>query len=119
MNIENPMSASIHTINPENYREEVISESKIVLLLCMPRDDTFPQQRRIVEEIARRYSNALKVVLPDEAFIEVFKRDLHITGTPTILILNRGKEISRVLGMTDGRTLNEIVLDAIGDRRNE
>ena len=113
------MSASIHIIYPENYREEVISEARIVLLLCMPHDDAFPQQRRIIEEIARRYSEALKVVLPDEAFIEVFKRDLHITGTPTILILNRGKEISRVLGITDDRSLNEIILEAIGNRKHE
>ena len=67
------MVSLIQTIRPENFWDEVISEPKIVLLLCMPHDDAFPRQQRVLEEIAGIYRERIKVVLPEEAFIEVFK----------------------------------------------
>lgn len=107
------MISLIHTISPENFRDEVFSESKIVLLLCMPHDDAFPRQQRMLEEIACIYRERLKVVLPEEAFIEVFKKNLNIIGTPTFLILKRGEEIARVWGETEREPLIQILLDTV------
>ena len=107
------MGSLIHTIRPETFRNEVISESKIVLLLCMPHDDAFPRQQRMLEEIAGIYGERIKVVLPEEAFIDVFKKNLNIVGTPTFLILKRGEEIARVWGETDREPLIQILRDAV------
>ena len=107
------MVSLIHTIRPETFRDEVIAESKVVLLLCMPHDDAFPQQRRMLEEIAGIYQERIKVVLPEEAFFEVFKRNLNIVGTPTFLILKRGEEIARVWGETDREALIQILLETV------
>ncbi|MRR18013.1 MAG: hypothetical protein EG826_16315 [Deltaproteobacteria bacterium] len=101
----------IHAIRPETYGDEVIGESKIVLLLCMPHDEAFPRQEKVLEEIAGIYRERIKVVLPEEAFLEVFKKNLHIVGTPTFLILKQGKEIARVWGESDRETLIQAVRD--------
>jgi len=101
----------IYTVRPETFGEEVISESKIVLLLCMPHDEAFPRQQSILEELARIYPEKIKVVLPEEAFIEVFKKNLNVIGTPTFLILKKGKEIARIWGESDRETLIQILLD--------
>ena len=102
----------IQKIKPENFREEVVIEPRLVLLLCMPQDDEFPQQRKIVEEIAGLYHEKLKVVIPEEAFLTTFKRDFKVTGTPTFLILRRGVEIARLLGVTDREPLIEAILES-------
>ncbi len=78
----------------------------------MPQDDEFPKQRKIVEEVAELYREKLKVVLPEEAFLATFKRDFKVTGTPTFLILRKGVEIGRILGVTDREPLIEAILES-------
>ena len=106
------MAPLIHKIRPENFRDEVVVEPRLVLLLCMPQDDEFPQQRKIVEEIAGLYREKLKVVLPEEVFLSTFIRDFKVTGTPTFLILRGGVEIARVLGVTDREPLIEAIVES-------
>ncbi len=109
----------IHTVRPETFWDEVISESKIVLLLCMPHDEGFPRQQRVLEEIAQLYKEKIKVVLPEEAFLDAFKKNLNVVGTPTFLILKRGKEIARVWGESDRETLIQILVDTVRKVLNE
>jgi hypothetical protein len=106
------MASFIHSVCPETFQDEVMSESRMVLLLCMPHDDEFLRQRRIIEEVAEIFGNKLKVVLPEEAFIEVFKKTLHIVGTPTFLLFNQGKEIARILGVSDRDPLIDVIREA-------
>ena len=90
----------------------MVLEPRLVLLLCMPKDDVFSQQRKIIEEIAGLYREKLKVVLPEEDFLATFKGDFKITGTPTFLILRRGIEIARVLGVTEREPLIEAIVES-------
>lgn len=112
------MVSLIHQIRSENYIKEVANERKTVLLLCMTRDDEFHWQMQIVENIARRYLNKLKVVLLDEHSMEASKKDLGIAGTPTFLILKKGKEISRLLGMSDLALLRKFIDQAMLETKN-
>jgi len=99
----------VQLIRPQNFQQHVMAEKKIVLFLCMPRDDAFYHQMKIVEEIARLYSRELKVVLPEESFIDVFKEDYSIVGTPTFLVLKNGREVARSLGVADLDALKKLV----------
>lgn len=105
------MVSLIHMIRPETFGDEVISESKLVLLMCMPHDEAFPRQQRVLEEIAGIYREKIKVVLPEEAFLEVFKKNLNVVGTPTFLILKSGKEIAQVWGESDREALIQILME--------
>lgn len=67
----------------------------------------------MLEEVAGIYRDKLKVVLLEEAFIEVFKSNLRIAGTPTFIMMKRGEEIARVLGITDREALIEIILATV------
>ena len=103
------METLIRLIRPENFEQEVVTEKKPVLLLCMPRDEEFPNQLKVIENIARRYSEELKVGLLQEEFIEAFKKNYEILGTPTFLILVEGKERRRWLGLADQETLTDLI----------
>ncbi len=49
------MGTSVDLIRSENFEREVFAEKKPVLLLCMPRDEEFPQQLKLMEDIAAKY----------------------------------------------------------------
>ena len=103
------METLIRLIRPENFEQEVVTEKKPVPLLCMPRDEEFPNQLKVIENIARKYSEELKVGLLQEEFIEAFKKNYEILGTPTFLILVEGKERRRWLGLANHRMLTTLI----------
>lgn len=98
-------------IQPENFEQEVKAEKKPLLVLCMPQDDQFPQQMKIVEEIAVRHGPKLKVGLVQEDYIETFKQNYGFWGTPTFLILVEGQEKGRMLGLADQEMLTDLILN--------
>ena len=107
------MRGLIPWVRPDNFADEVLSLTKPVLLLCMPRGDDFPSQMSLLEDIAARHGLGLKVGLLAEEFIETFKKKLDISGTPTFLIFSEGKEKNRMLGLADAQTLESFVLGTI------
>jgi len=109
------MSALVHFITPDNFIEKVISEERPMLLLCMPRDDDFPSQLRLVQVIAGQHESWLKVGLLVDAFLDSFKINLCVAGTPTFLVFHGGKEKGRMLGLVDHRGLEEFVLEILAD----
>ncbi len=103
------MDALVRLIRSENFEKEVVAENKPVLLLCMPWDGEFPKQLDLIEKIARRHSQNIKVGLLQEEFIEAFRRNYTVLGTPTYLVLVEGKEIKRHLGIADHETLTAFI----------
>jgi hypothetical protein len=104
------MGTLVRLIRPENFEREVIGEKKPVLLLCMPRDEEFPKQFKVLEDIATKYSQELKVGVLEEGLIEAFKKNYSVIGTPTFLLLVEGKERGRMLGLADQEMLTDLVL---------
>jgi hypothetical protein len=103
------MKGLVNLIRPEDFEREVIGEKKPVLLLCMHRDEEFPNQLKVIEAIASKYSDELKVGLLEEEFIDAFKKNYGVIGTPTFLILVEGKERGRMLGLADQKMLTDLI----------
>ncbi len=103
------MRTSVSLIRSENFQREVFAEKRPVLILCMPRDDEFPQQLKVMEDIATKYGQELKVGVLEEGLIEVFKKDYSVVGTPTFLLLVEGKERARMLGLADQEMLMNLI----------
>lgn len=101
----------ILSIGEDNFEAVVICEKRPVLLLCMPHDDQFNEQIKVVKETVSKYEGSLKVGLLDESFIGPFKKRYHVPGTPTYLILQEGKEKSRLLGLIDEQMLLALIRD--------
>ncbi len=99
----------IKLIRPENFAQEVTAEKKPVLLLIMPWDDQFPQQLRLLEDIAGRHTEELKVGVLHQESIETFKRSYGVSGTPIFMILVEGKERGRILGLADQEMLTNLI----------
>jgi thioredoxin-like negative regulator of GroEL len=103
------MESWICSIRPENFTEEVILEKRPVLLICLARDDSFSTQLPVLQDIAEQYGSKLKVGLLAQDSMETFKKRLRIAGTPTFLLMMKGKEINRILGVSDREVLTELI----------
>ena len=103
------METLVRFIRPENFGQEVISEKRPVLVLCMPRDDEFPKQLKVIQNIAAEYRQELKVGILAEEFIEAFKKSYSVVGTPTFLLMVEGKERARMLGLADREMLMNLI----------
>lgn len=103
------MESRVRLILPENFSREVLLETRPVLLVCMMLDDNYVRQMTVLENAAQKYEKELKVGLLAPDSTELFKRRLQIAGTPTLLLMKNGTEISRILGVTDERTLNNLI----------
>jgi thioredoxin-like negative regulator of GroEL len=103
------MKTFVREIRPQNFEQEVVLEKRPVLLLCMPRDEEFFKQVEVLEDVAEMHGQALKVGVVEDEFIECFREDLGIRGTPTFLILVQGKERGRMLGLADPARLTDFI----------
>lgn len=103
------METLVTFIRAENFEREVIGEKKPVLLLCMPRDEEFPKQLKVLEDIATAYIQKLKIGILEEGVIEAFKKSYGVIGTPTFLLLVEGKERARMLGLADREMLTGLI----------
>ena len=102
-------SAVVRLIHLDNFEQEFVSEEKPLLVLCMPQSEEFASQIELLESIGARYGEELIVGVLDENSIEAFKRNYSFAGTPTFLILVKGKERGRMLGLADQDTLTKLV----------
>ncbi len=96
---------SVCLITSENDFEEIVSGEKPVVLLCMQCNEQFPRQLRILEAFAGRYGGQFKVGLMTGGLPEHFRKTMNISGTPTFLLMKNGKEVNRMLGITDQEAL--------------
>ena len=96
---------SVCLITPDNFFQEVVSEQKPVLILCMPFNEQFPSQLRIMEDLARLYPHRFKVGIFKQACLKIFKENMKICGTPTYLMMLHGQEINRMIGIADHKSL--------------
>ena len=63
----------------------------------------------VLREIAEKYEKVIKVGLLAQDSVEICKKKLQIIGTPTFLLMKEGKEIGRVLGVSDQETLTHLL----------
>ena len=103
------MKPWVCSIRPENFTQEVVLEKKPVLLICMAHDDIFSKQLKVLQNVAEKYDKELKVGLLAEDALETFKKKLAIFGTPTFLLMLEGKEVSRILGVSEEEAISNLV----------
>lgn len=103
------MENLVYSMRPENFTQDVLLETKPVLLVCMAKDDSYARQMKALQNIAQRYKKELKVGLLAQDSMEIFKKRLQIIGTPTFLLMWEGQELSRILGVTDEETLTNLI----------
>jgi thioredoxin 1 len=97
---------NIIEINKGNFNKEVLKSNLPVLVdywaqWCMPCKTMAP----IIEEIAKEYSNKIKVAKVNVDEDATLATKYGITSIPTFLFFKDGKEISRIVGVVPKKKL--------------
>jgi hypothetical protein len=58
-----------------------------------------------MEDLARLYPRRFKAGIFKQACLEIFKESMKICGTPTYLMMLHGREINRMIGIADRKSL--------------
>ena len=103
----------ITSIRYNNFEAAVVEEKRPVLLAHLNRYFEFEEQVEVLESISEKYSEILKVCLISEDFIRMFSWMHGIKGAPTFIIFHEGKEIKRMLGKADRKTLTAFILQTL------
>lgn len=108
----------IKLIKLKEFDEEICSEGRPVLILCVRRDYQFSSQtdliRNLLERADQGCSIALKVCLMDEESPEEFNDRLDLQGSPAFLLYENGKEKDRLLGVADEARLKGFLRNSLG-----
>ncbi|MBB5173740.1 thioredoxin family protein [Texcoconibacillus texcoconensis] len=86
-------------VNKENFDQEVLNSNRPVVVdvwgpNCQPCLNLFPD----VEELAKDYENAVKVVKLNSAENRRLCIDLRVMGLPAFLLFKDGTEVKRISG---------------------
>ena len=89
----------IVNLNSENFKQEVLEESKTVLIdfwaeWCMPCKMMAP----VVDEIAKERESDLKVAKVNIDENEDLAMEYNVMSIPTFIIIKQGKEVARTIG---------------------
>ncbi|NLN38865.1 MAG: thioredoxin family protein [Smithella sp.] len=106
------MNLKIEVVGEGNFQTALARQKQPVLVMCMPRDDRFEAQRDALTAVVGKYNSLLAAVVIDEQFIAAFKREYKVSGTPTFVLLEGGREIGRVLGLADESMLEKMIEEA-------
>lgn len=90
-----------------NFAHEVLLADTPVLLLCMPRNESFSEQAEIIDFVSSNYGDDIKAYVVAEEFINQFCREYDVKGTPIFLLFSGGIEVERILGCIDRQTVSK------------
>ena len=86
-------------VNKENFDAEVLS-SEIPVLVDFYSDSCIPCKKiaPVLSKLESEYADRLKIVKLNVTFDEELAVKYNIEATPTLLLLNKGDEVSRLKG---------------------
>ena len=86
-------------VNGENFEAEVLS-SEIPVLVDFYSDSCIPCKKiaPVLSKLESEYADKLKIVKVNAAFDDELVEKYDIEATPTLVLLNRGNEVSRLKG---------------------
>ncbi|MBE5961421.1 MAG: thioredoxin [Lachnospiraceae bacterium] len=97
-------------ISSENFKEEVLKESKTVVLdffakWCMPCRMISP----IIEEISDEMNDTVKVCKIDVDEAPDLARQYRVLSIPTVLVVKGGEEVKRSIGFVPKKEIADMI----------
>jgi thiol-disulfide isomerase/thioredoxin len=99
----------VKTIEPQAFDVELRGGGVPLLVAFLKRNERFSDQVGVLEATCRRCGGSLRCFLYDEDYLDMATERFSVKGTPTFLLFHRGREVDRLIGESDGDTLNEFV----------
>lgn len=78
----------------------IVRNHLLVLVACIRKDETFQDNKIMLQYVADFYRGQLHVLYALEDMFPYFRDTFSVYGTPTYLIIHRGEVIRNIMGST-------------------
>lgn len=105
----------VKTLEPQAFDIELQSGSEPFVVAFLKRNERFAEQRKILAKAEKSNGDRVRCYLFDADYLPTAMDRFDVNGTPTFLLFEQGKEVDRLIGESDGETLDEFIRSAISE----
>lgn len=106
----------VEWIDPRQEHQEVVRFQGTVLLGFLKRDPLYARQVALLDRMQRKYGERLRCLVYREGFLDAGMRRHMVRGTPSYVLLERGDEVDRLVGVSDAETMDAFLSRCLNRR---
>ncbi|EGB14256.1 hypothetical protein DND132_1043 [Pseudodesulfovibrio mercurii] len=100
---------TIKIIEPQAIDMELHSGGSPLLIAFLKRNEKYSVQLQVLETAHRAHGDTVRFFLYNADYLDTATERFAVKGTPTFLLFHGGREINRLIGESDGATLDEFI----------
>ncbi|XXJ20426.1 thioredoxin family protein [Desulfovibrio caledoniensis] len=100
---------TIKIIEPQAIDIELQNGSGPLLVAFLKRNEKFSGQVAVLEAACRTHGGSVRCFLYNADYLDTATDRFAVKGTPTFLLFHGGREVNRLIGESDGPTLDEFI----------
>jgi len=105
----------VKTIEPQAFDFELQSSEDPFLVAFLKRNERFASQVEILNKVEKSLGNKVRCYLFDADYLPTAMDRFNVSGTPTFLLFQQGGEVDRLIGESDGETLDDFLSNFKGE----
>ncbi|WP_319584346.1 thioredoxin family protein [uncultured Pseudodesulfovibrio sp.] len=99
----------IKTIEPQAIDIELQNGDGPLLVAFLKRNEKYSGQVAVLESACRTHGESVRCFLYNADYLDTATDRFAVKGTPTFLLFHEGREVNRLIGESDGPTLDEFI----------
>ena len=105
----------VRTIEPQAFDLELQSSDEPLLVAFLKRNERYADQAEILEKTSQSHKDRVRCFLYDSDYLDTAQERFAVKGTPTFLLFDKGQEVDRLIGESDGETLDDFIRGLFGE----
>ena len=103
----------VKTIEPQAFDIELQSSREPFLVAFLKRNEKFRSQSQALDDASKDFQDKVRCFLYNADYLDTAMERFMVKGTPTFLLFSEGREVDRLIGETDRKTLDEFIQNSI------
>lgn len=104
----------VKTLGPQAFDIELQGGPLPLLVAFLKRNERFAFQMEVLERSEKVHEDKVRFYLFNADYLDTAMERFSIKGTPTFLLFDNGREVDRLIGESDGESLNEFIESGLG-----
>jgi hypothetical protein len=100
---------TIKIIEPQAIDIELQSGGGPLLVAFLKRNEKYTSQVAVLEAACKAHGESVRCFLYNADYLDTATDRFAVKGTPTFLVFHGGREVNRLIGESDGPTLDEFI----------